>query len=104
MRFSVLASGSGGNACYVETETTRILVDAGLSGRGLMRRLEQIRVDPETLDALIITHEHSDHIRGAGPLARRLNLPVYINGSTLKRGLKVLGNLFRFPSWQINFI
>lgn len=93
MRFSVLASGSGGNACYVETRETRILIDAGLSGRELMRRLELIQVDPKTLDALIITHEHSDHIRGAGPLARRLDLPVYINGSTLRRGMKSLGRI-----------
>ena len=93
MRFSVLASGSGGNACYVETAHSRILIDAGLSCRELMRRLELIEVDPESIDALFITHEHRDHIKGAGPLARRLDIPVYLNNSTLKKGLKVLGNL-----------
>lgn len=93
MRFSVLASGSGGNACYVETNQTRVIIDAGLSGRELIRRLEFIDVDPNTLDALVITHEHTDHIRGAGPLSRRLNLPVYINASTLRRGMKTLGNI-----------
>ena len=95
MRFSVLASGSSGNACYVETDHTKVIIDAGLSGRELTRRLEHIEVDPTALDALVITHEHSDHIKGAGPISRRLDLPVYINGATLKKGMKVLGNIAR---------
>ena len=93
MRFSVLASGSGGNACYVETAQTRILIDAGLSCRELMRRLETVQADPKALDALVITHEHVDHMRGAGPLARLLDIPVYINRSTFRKSLKTLGNL-----------
>ena len=95
MRFSVLASGSGGNACYVETAHSKILVDAGLSARELSRRLDLIRVDAKDLDALLITHEHIDHIRGAGPLARQFDISVYINRSTLKRGIRTLGNLPR---------
>ena len=95
MRFSVLASGSGGNACYVETTDSRILVDAGLSCRELVRRLELIEVNPESLDAVVITHEHLDHIKGAGPISRRFDIPVYINHSTLKKGIRVLGNLSR---------
>jgi phosphoribosyl 1,2-cyclic phosphodiesterase len=93
MKFSVLASGSSGNVCYVETENANILVDAGLSCREIERRLEHVGVDPEKLDALIITHEHTDHIKGAGPLARRFNLPVYINRRTFERARKTLGNL-----------
>ncbi len=93
MRFSVLASGSSGNACYVETAQTRILIDAGLSCRELMRRLELVHVDPEAPEALVITHEHVDHMRGAGPLARLLDIPVYINSSTLRKSVKTLGNL-----------
>ena len=93
MRFSVLASGSKGNACLVEMNGTRILLDAGLSMRELFRRLHLIGVDPASLDALIVTHEHSDHIKGAGPLARRLEIPVYVNGSTLRRSLHTIGNL-----------
>jgi phosphoribosyl 1,2-cyclic phosphodiesterase len=58
-----------------------------------MKRLELIDIKAETLDALIITHEHIDHIRGAGPLARRLDIPVYTNSSTLRRGIRALGNL-----------
>jgi phosphoribosyl 1,2-cyclic phosphodiesterase len=95
MRFTVLASGSGGNACYVETEETRVLIDAGLSCQELVRRLEGVGVDPESLDGLIITHEHTDHVKGAGALARRLDLPVYINASTLRRSMRVLGSISR---------
>ena len=95
MRFSVLASGSAGNACYVESARSKVLIDAGLSCREIIRRLELIGVNPEHLDALILTHEHSDHIKGAGPLARRFDIPVYGNGSTFKRGIKTLGGLSR---------
>ncbi|MCP4681635.1 MAG: MBL fold metallo-hydrolase [Desulfobacterales bacterium] len=95
MRFSVLASGSSGNVSYVETKSSKILVDAGLSMRETVRRLEHLDVDPSQLDAIIITHEHLDHIKGAGPLARRFDLPVYINSSTLERGMKTLGKISR---------
>jgi phosphoribosyl 1,2-cyclic phosphodiesterase len=61
--------------------------------RELFRRLHLIDVDPESLDALIVTHEHSDHIKGAGPLARRLEIPVYLSGSTLRKALHTIGNL-----------
>jgi phosphoribosyl 1,2-cyclic phosphodiesterase len=93
MRFSVLASGSGGNVCYVETVRTRVLIDAGLSCRETIRRLDAIGVDPGSLDGLVITHEHTDHIRGAGPLARRFHLPVYLNPSTLRNGIRMLGSI-----------
>lgn len=93
IKFSVLASGSRGNACYVEAADARILLDAGLSCRELVRRLDMLGIEPESLDAVIITHEHQDHIRGAGPLARRFDLPVYLNRRTYERSLKTLGNL-----------
>jgi phosphoribosyl 1,2-cyclic phosphodiesterase len=93
MRFSVLASGSGGNACYVETDQTRLLIDAGLSCSECLKRLRGVGVNPERLDGLLITHEHVDHIRGAGALARRLRVPVYINNGTLRRGMRSLGNI-----------
>jgi phosphoribosyl 1,2-cyclic phosphodiesterase len=60
-----------------------------------MRRLERLEVRPESIDALVITHEHSDHIKGAGPLARRFDVPVYTNGLTLRKGCRILGNLSR---------
>ena len=93
MRFCVLSSGSSGNACYVETQSGKVLVDAGLTCQELVRRLRSIGVRAQDLDAVLITHEHIDHIRGAGPLARRYDLPVYLNGKTLRKGLKTLGNL-----------
>lgn len=95
MRFFVLASGSSGNACYVETDKARVLIDAGLSCREIERRLGKAGIEPESLDALIITHEHSDHIKGAGPLARRFDLPVYTNHKTLEKCHKTIGNLSR---------
>ena len=95
MKFSVLASGSSGNAYYVETENAGILVDAGISCREIERRLDLVGVKAKELDALIITHEHTDHIKGAGPLARRFDLPVYLNKKTFENGRKALGNLSR---------
>ena len=74
MRFSVLASGSRGNACYIETDNTNILIDAGLSCRETLRRLDMINVRVDRFDALVITHEHHDHIKGAGPISRKFNV------------------------------
>ena len=79
-----LASGSKGNATYISDGETSILVDAGLSGIEIQRRLASRDLPPEDLDAIIVTHEHSDHIRGVGILSRRYNLPVYINPKTHK--------------------
>ncbi|HEN21222.1 MAG TPA: MBL fold metallo-hydrolase [Desulfobacteraceae bacterium] len=93
MKFSVLASGSGGNVCYVEIGGTRVIIDAGLSSRDIERRLEHIGISPMSLDAIIITHEHSDHIKGAGPFSRRFKLPVYINHRTLDIAQKTVGGL-----------
>ena len=77
-----LSSGSKGNATYISDGDTSILVDAGLSGIELQRRLESRDLAPEKLDAIIVTHEHSDHVRGVGILSRRFKLPVYINQKT----------------------
>lgn len=82
MRFSVLASGSTGNALYIETDRVRLLVDVGLSGRQVVSLLGQIGVKPESLSAIIVTHEHSDHVKGLGVMARRFQLPVYANEGT----------------------
>ncbi|NNL77506.1 MAG: MBL fold metallo-hydrolase [Desulfobacterales bacterium] len=79
-----LASGSKGNATYISDGETAILIDAGLSGVELNRRLTSRGLAAEHLDAIIVTHEHSDHIRGVGVLSRRYKLPVYINRKTRK--------------------
>lgn len=95
MRFSVLASGSRGNAYYIETAKSGILIDAGLSCRELIRRFELININSARLDALFITHEHLDHARGAGPVTRRFDIPLYINTPTLNKIMKRLGNISR---------
>jgi phosphoribosyl 1,2-cyclic phosphodiesterase len=84
LAFEVLASGSKGNTIFVSSARTRILIDAGLSARETARRLHMARrlAQPH---ALLITHEHSDHVRGLGVLSQRLDLPVYLTQGTLGR-------------------
>jgi phosphoribosyl 1,2-cyclic phosphodiesterase len=82
MRMTVLASGSKGNSTLVASSRTRILVDAGLSCRELMKRLQMANEDPATIDALLITHEHQDHVQGVAVLARKLGVPVYFTQAT----------------------
>jgi phosphoribosyl 1,2-cyclic phosphodiesterase len=82
VRFTVLASGSKGNATVLSGGSTRILVDCGLSCRELFRRMRQVGEEPETLDAILITHEHSDHVGGVAVTARKLGIPVYFTEGT----------------------
>ncbi len=80
--FCALASGSRGNAIYLAAGEKALLVDAGLSGREIEKRLRQQELNPRHLTAILVTHEHSDHIRGVGVLARRFNLPVHMSAAT----------------------
>lgn len=82
MRFSVLASGSKANCTFVEAAGTRLLIDCGLSARETNRRLMSLGIDPHTVCGILITHEHSDHIRGVPTLSRSLNIPVFITEAT----------------------
>lgn len=82
LHYSVLASGSTGNAVYIETSRHKLLIDCGLSGRKMTELLGKIDRKPEELDAILITHEHSDHIKGLGVFARRYHTPVYANTKT----------------------
>jgi len=95
MFFSVLGSGSKGNSVYIESGKTAILIDAGFSGKEIAARLQTIGRRTEDLDALLVTHEHHDHIHGVGVLSRRCNIPVYSNYGTVKGGEKLLGRLFK---------
>jgi len=79
----VLASGSKGNAIYISNGTSAVLVDAGLSGKAIECRMRERGLDPAALSAIIVSHEHADHIQGVGVLSRRFRLPVYIGSSTL---------------------
>lgn len=82
MRMTVLASGSKGNSTCIATQRTRILVDAGLSCRELLKRMHAAGEDPRSLDAILITHEHQDHVQGVAVLARKLGVPVYFTEMT----------------------
>ena len=85
VRFTVLASGSKGNSTVISGGRTRILVDAGLSCRELFRRMKLAGEDPATLDAIVITHEHQDHVNGLAVTARKLGIPVYFTEAHASR-------------------
>jgi phosphoribosyl 1,2-cyclic phosphodiesterase len=81
VRITVLASGSKGNSTLIATSKTRILVDCGLSCRETLRRLQAAGEDPTRLDAILISHEHSDHVNGLPVLARKTHATVYMTGA-----------------------
>lgn len=82
MRICILGSGSSGNATLVVAGETRVLLDCGLSAKETIRRIASVGEDPARLDAVVVTHEHSDHARGLYALSRALDLPVYISDRT----------------------
>lgn len=82
MKFTVLGSGSTGNAVLISTEKTNVLVDAGMSAREILRRLSVVGVSCEKLDGVLLTHEHSDHAGGLRVLMGSVNCPVYISRPT----------------------
>ena len=90
MRMTVLASGSKGNSTVVASAQTRLLIDAGLSCRELLKRMALANEDPTVLDAILITHEHQDHIAGLATLARRLKIPVYFTEATHRAWVRML--------------
>jgi phosphoribosyl 1,2-cyclic phosphodiesterase len=90
MRMTVLASGSKGNSTLIATSRTRILVDAGLSCREILRRMLTAGEDPRSLDAILITHEHQDHVQGVAVLARKLGIPVYFTEMTHRAWIRWL--------------
>ena len=84
MQVSVLASGSKGNAIFVEMDGTRLLVDAGVGVRRVARELGELSVPLESLDAIFITHEHSDHVKGLETILKRTDAPVYTRPGTIR--------------------
>lgn len=82
MKISVLASSSSGNSIYVESKEMKCLVDAGLTGKKIVQNLANIGRSIEDIDCILVTHEHIDHIRGVGVLARKYNIPIYANKLT----------------------
>ena len=101
MRMTVLASGSKGNSTVISSSTTRVLVDAGLSCREICKRMTQAGEDPASLDAILITHEHQDHVAGLGVLARKLNIPVYLTEPTHRAWVRMLTprNTMSYAQW-----
>ena len=87
---TVLASGSKGNSTVIASSRTRVLVDAGLSCRELLRRMEMVGEDASRLDAILVTHEHVDHVSGLAVLARRLGIPVYFTEPTHRAWVRML--------------
>lgn len=92
LRTSALRSGSSGNSILVSTDQSSVLVDAGITGKGLANALKDLDESPDKLKGILITHEHSDHISGLGVILRRFKIPFFINKKTLKKVLPELGN------------
>lgn len=81
-QFCSLFSGSSGNCSLVQTNSTKILIDAGESTKKICDALTSIQIDPTCIDAILITHEHSDHVKGLGTFSKKFNIPVYANKET----------------------
>ena len=93
MRICTLASGSKGNCIYVSNGETAILIDAGLSGVEIERRLQSQHIPIKSIDAIVVSHEHADHIQGVGILSRRHDLPVYLSPQTNDAASAPLGKI-----------
>lgn len=93
MRVSVLGSGSRGNSIYIEEDNTKILIDIGFSGKKIEELLKKIDVDINNIDAILVTHEHLDHIQGVGVVSRKYNIPIYITRESYIAGKMRLGEI-----------
>lgn len=93
MKFVSLFSGSSGNSLFVSEKQTRLLIDAGKNGKQIEKNLLEVGEDPASLSGILITHEHIDHIAGAGVLSRRYNLPIYANENTWEAMAPKLGKI-----------
>lgn len=95
MRFAYLGSGSKGNAALVHAGDTLLMLDCGFTLKETLLRLERSSIDPQQLTAIVVTHEHSDHISGVGVVARKLNIPVWMTAGTARAAGKRLGDVPR---------
>ena len=84
LRVSVLASSSKGNSTFVEMDGVRLLIDAGISAKRIVSGLGELGVEPDSLDGVLITHEHIDHVKGLSVLAKRYRLPVFSRAATIE--------------------
>jgi len=99
----MIASGSKGNSIFISDGLTSILIDAGLSGIEIERRMKDQNLNPKNLDAVVVSHEHTDHIKSVGVLSRRFNLPVYINRKTHKAASRQLGKIDDIRYFECGF-
>lgn len=91
--FCSLFSGSSGNASILRTDEGAVLVDCGMSGKQILQALESVHISPLEIKALLITHEHSDHVKGAGIISRKLGIPIYATEGTWEGMAGALGNI-----------
>lgn len=82
LKFCSLYSGSTGNSLFVQNNNTKVLIDAGVSGKKIVEALDSIDVNPNEIDAILVTHEHSDHVQSVGTFSKKFNIPVYANSKT----------------------
>ncbi|WP_243423629.1 MBL fold metallo-hydrolase [Anaerotignum lactatifermentans] len=101
MEFCTIASGSSGNSLYIGSPHTKILIDAGVSGKRITEGLAQLKLTGEEIDALFITHEHLDHIKGAGVFSRKYDVPIY---ATMETWAAMEGNLGKISPRNKRFI
>ena len=101
MQVSVLSSGSKGNTTFIQTANTKILIDAGNTSKYILEKLKEINVDPNTIDAILITHTHIDHVKGLPVLLKKINPCVYITKKMLKE-LEYLENYTIIDNEKIN--
>ncbi len=94
IRFFTLFSGSSGNCALVTAGTTNFLIDAGVSCARICTALKQLGIGPSELDGVLITHEHTDHISGAGVLSRKFNIPLYSSEKTLAQTYRLVGGVY----------
>lgn len=103
MRLCSIASGSSGNCVYVGSDRTNLLVDAGVSAKRIENGLNDIDILPDTIQGILITHEHSDHVQGLGILARKYHMPIYATLETAA-AIKRIKNLGEIPEELFCFI
>ena len=82
LNFRSLYSGSSGNSLFVQTENTKILIDAGMSCKKIEEALNSIEVNPSSIDAILVTHEHSDHVKGISTISRKFDIPIFATKET----------------------
>ncbi|MFD3155455.1 MBL fold metallo-hydrolase [Haloimpatiens sp. FM7330] len=93
MRFCPLYSGSSGNSIFIASESSKILIDAGLSGKHIEKAIKDIGEEPQYIDGIFVTHEHIDHVKGVGVLSRKYDIPIYSNSLTWKAMSKKIGKI-----------